>query len=164
MPWWGVALRGCPLAEQGMEQEITSGRARNLMLVIAHLSEAYLVAGRLEEARQRAVQAVELACQYQQLAGRPGPLWLLGESLARQASSTVETALGHYRQALVLAEELGLRPLLAHCHRGLGTTPGADGQAEQARAALATAIDLYRTMDMAFWLPQTAAVLAQVER
>ena len=155
---------GLPLAEHGMEQEVTSGRARNLMLVIAHLSEAYLVAGRLEEARQRAVQAVELACQYQQRGWQAWALWLLGESLACQASPTVETALGHYRQALVLAEELGMRPLLAHCHRGLGTLQAKIGQAEQARAALATAIDLYRTMDMAFWLPQTEAVLAQVER
>ena len=57
-----------------------------------------------------------------------------------------------------------MRPLLAHCHRGLGTLHAQMGQAEQARAALATAIDLYRTMDMAFWLPQTEAVLAQVER
>jgi hypothetical protein len=33
----------------------------------------------------------------------------------------VEAAETDYRQALVLAEELGMRPLLAHCHLGLGT-------------------------------------------
>jgi Flp pilus assembly protein TadD len=62
-----------------------------------------------------------------------------------------------------LAEELGMRPLQAHCHRGLGTLYATTGQREHARTALATAIDLYRAMDMTFWLPQTKAALAQVE-
>ena len=53
---------------------------------------------------------------------------------------------------------LGMRPLQAHCHRGLGCMPRR--QREQARH-LSTALDLYRTMDMTFWLPQTEA-LAQV--
>ena len=67
----------------------------------------------------------------------------------------------HYQQALVLAEELGMRPLMAHCHRGLGTLYATTGQREQARTALSTAIALYRAMDMTFWLPQTEAALAQ---
>jgi hypothetical protein len=61
-----------------------------------------------------------------------------------------------------MAEEVGMRPLQAHCHRGLGTLYAMTGQGEQARAALTTAIEMYRAMDMAFWLPQTEAVLAQV--
>ena len=69
----------------------------------------------------------------------------------------------HYRQALALAEELGMRPLQAHCHRGLGTLYATIGQQEQARAELSAAIVLYRAMDMTFWLPQTEAALAQVE-
>jgi hypothetical protein len=55
-----------------------------------------------------------------------------------------------------------MRPLQAHCHRGLGTLYLTLGQREQARAALSTAIDLYRAMDMTFWLPQAEAMLAQV--
>ena len=56
-----------------------------------------------------------------------------------------------------------MRPLQAHCHRGLGMLYATTGQPEQAGAELFTAIDLYRTMDMTFWLPQTEATLAQVE-
>ena len=55
-----------------------------------------------------------------------------------------------------------MRPLQAHCHRGLGTLYATIGQWE-ARAALATAIEMYRTMDMTFWLPQTEAALVQVD-
>ena len=85
-------------------------------------------------------------------------------TLRRGASPrTCEQAEAHYRQALALAEELGMRPLQAHCHRGLGTLYAKIGQREQARAELSTAIDLYRAMDMTFWLPQAEAALAQVE-
>jgi len=55
-----------------------------------------------------------------------------------------------------------MRPLQAHCHRGLGTLHARIGQREQARAELSTAIALYRTMDMTFWLPQAEATLTQV--
>ena len=84
--------------------------------------------------------------------------------LRRIASlQNVEQAEAHYHQALALAEELGMRPLQAHCHRGLGTLYATTGQREQARTELSTAIELYRAMDMTFWLPQAEAALAQVE-
>ena len=68
-----------------------------------------------------------------------------------------------YQQALALGVEFSMRPLQAHCHRGLGTLYAATGQPEQARAELSTAIAMYQSMEMTFWLPQTEAVLAQVE-
>ena len=55
------------------------------------------------------------------------------------------------------------RPVVSHCHRGLGTLYAATGQREQARTALSTAIALYRAMEMTFWLPETEVALAQVE-
>jgi hypothetical protein len=55
-----------------------------------------------------------------------------------------------------------MRPLLAHCHHGLGTLYAKIGWAEQARAELSAAIDLYRAMEMTFWLPQAEATLAQM--
>ena len=56
-----------------------------------------------------------------------------------------------------------MRPLVAHCHLGLGTLYATTGQRAQARTELAAAIDLYRAMDMTFWLPQAEAALAPVE-
>jgi hypothetical protein len=55
-----------------------------------------------------------------------------------------------------------MRPLQAHCHAGLGRLYAKIGRPEPACAELSTAIDLYRAMDMTFWLPQTEAALAQV--
>jgi tetratricopeptide (TPR) repeat protein len=131
--------------------------------MVASHSEVLLRAGRLDEAYTHAVQAVDLARQYQQRGIQARALWLLGESTVCQASPAGEPAAGHYRQALALAEALGMRPLQAHCHRGLGALYAATGQREQARAELSTAIAMYRSMEMTCWLPQTETALAQVD-
>jgi hypothetical protein len=55
-----------------------------------------------------------------------------------------------------------MRPLQAHCHHGIGRLYATVGEQAQARAALTTAIEMYRAMDMTFWLPQAEAALAQV--
>jgi hypothetical protein len=74
-----------------------------------------------------------------------------------------EPAETHDRQALALAEELGMRPLQAHCHLGLGKLYHKIGRPEQARAELCTATALHRAMDMSLWLPKAEAALVQVE-
>jgi tetratricopeptide (TPR) repeat protein len=174
LPWQATALglayalagrvaAGLALVEQGVEQAVAGGIPRGLALVVTRLSETSLLAGRLDEAHQRAAQALDLAHQYQQRGTQAWALWLLGESMARQASPAGEPAACHYRQALTLAEELGMRPLQVHCHHGLGRLYRTLGQREQAHAALRSAIALYRAMDMAFWLPQAETALAEVD-
>jgi hypothetical protein len=51
---------------------------------------------------------------------------------------------------------------VAHCHLGLGSLYAKTGQREPAHVELAAAIELYRALDMIFWLPQAEAALAQV--
>ncbi len=127
------------------------------------LGEAQMLAGRLEEAHALAEQALALARAHQERGHEAYALRLLGDIAARREPLERAQAEAYYQQALALAEELGMRPLQAHCHRGLGTLYATTGQREQARAALSTAIELYRAMDMTFWLPQAEAALAQVE-
>jgi hypothetical protein len=67
----------------------------------------------------------------------------------------------HYQQALALAEELGMRPLVAHCHHRLGRLYSQTGRREEARTELSAGIAKYRAMNTAFWLPQPEAALAQ---
>jgi hypothetical protein len=55
-----------------------------------------------------------------------------------------------------------MRPLQAHCHRGLGRRYATIGQREQVHAALSMAVEMYRGMEMTFWLPETETALAQV--
>ena len=104
-----------------------------------------------------------LARQHKERANEALALHQLGVVQAHADPPDTEQEEAYYQQALALADELGMRPLQAHCHRGLGTLYAAAGQREQACTELSTAITMYRTMDMIFWLPQTEAVLAQVE-
>ena len=127
------------------------------------LGEAQVLAGRLEEAHALAERTLTLACEHQERGNQAYALRLLGDIAARREPPESEQAGEYYRQALALAEELGMRPLVAHCHRGLGTLYLQAGQSERARTALSMAIEMYRDMEMTFWLPQTEAALAQVE-
>jgi tetratricopeptide (TPR) repeat protein len=158
----GRLTEGRALLEEGISESIRTG-ARQRPLWVAWLSEVCRLVGCGEEAWQHARQALDLARQQKARGDEAVVLHQLGVVHAHADPPDAEQAEAHYQQALALADELGMRPLQAHCHRGLGTLYAATGQREQARAELTTAIALYRTMDMTFWLPQTEAALAQVE-
>jgi tetratricopeptide (TPR) repeat protein len=159
----GRLAEALPLLERVVQQGTTTQRQDGQSLWIAYLGEAYLLAGRLEEAVCRAQQALKLARTYKERGHEAWILRLFGEIETRHEPPEIEEAEARYRQALALAEALGMHPLQAHCHRGLGTLYTTTGQREQARTALSTAIEMYRDMEMTFWLPETEAALAQVD-
>ena len=150
------------LLERVLEQTTSSGRMGGQAPLLSTLGEAHLHAGRLEEASTLAARALEHARTHQERGHEAYALRLLGDIATHRDPPEVEEADASYRQALALAEELGMRPLLAHCHLGLGTLYAKTGQREQAHAELSAAIALYHAMDMTFWLPQAEAALAQV--
>jgi Flp pilus assembly protein TadD len=121
-----------------------------------------MFAGHLEEAHALAEQTLALTRAYQERGNEAYALRLLGEITMRRGAPAVERAEDYYQQALTLAGELGMRPLVAHCHLGLGILYARIGWPEQARMALSTAVELYRTMGMTFWLPQAEMALMQV--
>jgi hypothetical protein len=90
-------------------------------------------------------------------------LRLLGKIHAHHHPPEVEPAEAAYREALILADKLGMCPLQAHCHLGLGLLCVATGQREQARSKLSTAIEMYQAIEMTFWLPEAEAALVQVK-
>jgi tetratricopeptide (TPR) repeat protein len=157
----GRVAEAIPLLEQAVSQAGARNRTDEAGL-LANLSRAYRLAGRMEEAMQLAGRALALSREHKQRTSQAWALRLLGETEAHRGPQATEQAAAHYRQALALAEELGMRPLGAHCHFGLGTLYASNGQAELAYTELTTAIALYRAMDMTFWLPPAEAVLAQV--
>jgi tetratricopeptide (TPR) repeat protein len=152
-----------PLLTQAMEQTIALETVTYQVRCGLSLVEAYVSAGRLEEAQALAERTLALAREHQERGHEAYTLRLLGEIAARREPLESTQAEAHYQQALALADELGMRPLVAHCHHGLGRLYCQTGQQAQARAELSTAIELYRAMDMTFWLPQAEAALAQVE-
>jgi class 3 adenylate cyclase/tetratricopeptide (TPR) repeat protein len=130
---------------------------------LASLGEVYLLAGRVEDARVLAMRALDLSQVHKERGWEAYVLRLLGDIAVRGDPPAHPQGEAYYQQAETLAAALAMRPLMAHCHLGLGTLYAKVGKREQARAQLSAAIDLYRAMDMAFWLPQAEAALGQVE-
>ena len=149
----GVALmedasRG--VAEQTVRYAGLAGR-------VGALGEAYLLDGRLADATRIALDGLAAARQRGERGVEGRLLRLLGDIAAHPDRVEVDTAEAHYRQALTPAEALGLRPLMAHCHLGLGRLYQRTGKRQQAQEHLTTATTMYREMEMGFWLAHAEA-------
>jgi tetratricopeptide (TPR) repeat protein len=163
---YALAGRGAdavPLLTQALEQATATATVIHQALCRLSLGEAHLLADRLEAAHGLAERTLALTRGHQERGYQAYALRLLGDIAARREPPERDQAEAHYCQALALAEELGMRPLQAHCHLGLGTLYATTDQRQQARTALSITIELYRAMDMTFWLPQAEATLARVE-
>ena len=158
----GRIAEGRALVEEAINEDIPlrgpGGR------IAQQLSEVCRLAGRDEEAWQHARQALDRARQQKARGNEALALHQLGVLHAHADPPDVVQTEAHYLQALTLAEELGMRPLVAYCHRGLGILYGTLGQQEPARAELSLAMELYKAMEMAFWLPEAERALAEVQR
>jgi DNA-binding SARP family transcriptional activator len=117
------------------------------------LGRAALLLGRLDEARRLGDRAVESSSSHPGFAAHA--LHLLGDIATHPDRLDVERGEAHYREALALAEPRGMRPLVAHCHLGLGRLYRRTGMHQQAREHLTPATTMYREMDMRFWLQKT---------
>jgi predicted ATPase len=158
----GRVADAVPLCMQALERTMAMAAVDHQAHCHLALGEAQLQAGRLEEAHALTEQALGFARQYPGRGYQAYALRLLGDIAAHHTPPDVDEAAAHYCQALALAEELGMRPLQAHCHLGLGVLYQRLGKREPAQAALSTAIELLRAMEMTFWLPRAEAELAQV--
>jgi predicted ATPase len=130
---------------------------------VAYLSEAYLRAGRSDEAHAMTERLLALGRERRERSTEARGQHRCGELVMQCEPQQTETAETHYRQTLTLAHELGMHLLQAHCHHGLGTLYAKIGRRQEAQSELSTAIERYRAMDMTFWLPQVEMALAQVE-
>jgi class 3 adenylate cyclase/tetratricopeptide (TPR) repeat protein len=156
---------GLPLLQEAVERghsidALGLGHAVRL----SRLSEGFLLAGRIDDARERARQALDLATAQKERGNEAYALRVLGEIAARGERSEVAAAERDLGAALALGTELGMRPLVAHCHLGLGKLYRRTDKPEQAQGHLATATTMYREMGMTFWLEKAEAELAEAGR
>jgi tetratricopeptide (TPR) repeat protein len=126
----GHATEAFPLLDQILERIATGRRILLHALVLTELSEALLLVGCVDEASALAGRLLEFSSTYTGSGYQAYALRLLGKVARRREPPDVDQAAAHYPQALVLAEELGMRPLQAYCHRGLGTLYCQTGQSE----------------------------------
>jgi tetratricopeptide (TPR) repeat protein len=130
------------------------------VVTLANLSEAYALANREEEALRLVNQAIDFARDHKRRHQEAWALRTLGRIAAHHDPPDMETAKASYRQAMAIADELGMRPVAADCHLGLGKLYGrvADTRRD-ACEHLTTAATMYRAMDMRFWLEKAEAEL-----
>src|SRR5262249_46064025 len=125
-------------------------------------AEGYLLAGRMQQASGYARQARDLPRSTGSRGTKAITLLLLGETMACADALAGKAASGHYFAALSLATELGMRPLAAHCHFGLGKLHRRMRDHEEAQRHLTTAMAMYREMGMTYWPEQAEAELRQL--
>jgi tetratricopeptide (TPR) repeat protein len=159
----GRTAEALPLLEQAVEHGVAMRHMFHHALRVVRLGEAYLLAGRLDEACTQAQRALEFSWAHKERGHEAYALRLLGHVAMHRELPDAKQAEAHYRQALALADELGMRPLQAHCHHDLGTLYRRIGQVEQAHAELSAAIKLYRAMGMTLWLHPAETTLAQLD-
>jgi tetratricopeptide (TPR) repeat protein len=120
-------------------------------------AEGLLLDGQTQEAKRAADRGFELASAFGERAYQAWALQVLGEIAASQGSADFESAAMSCEYARALAEELGLRPLLARCHLSLGTLYRRTGKHEQTQEHLTIATTMFREMGMTYWLEQAEA-------
>jgi len=135
-----------PLLEDAVECLSRSLHVGALPMV--YLGESYLLAGRRADAAAMVDRALELAVQRQERGYQGWALRLRGEIAALAEPVDVGGAEASYRNAIALAAELGMSPLRAQCHLGLGRCYHRAGRRDEACAELSAAADLLRAMDM----------------
>jgi len=151
----GRPTEAIPLIEQAVNALDAKGLRLAMSFYLAPLAEAYLLGGRIEDARACAERALSLARDGARRSYEASALRLLGD--VALCGVNPELAERHYRDALAIAETLGVRPLAAHCHLGLGKLYWRMERREQAVREMETARSMYRSMGMANWLKQAEA-------
>jgi tetratricopeptide (TPR) repeat protein len=140
-----------PLLEQAVKEAAAMKLRANQSLRVARLAEAHVKAGHPESAFPVAAQALDLAQEHRERGHEAHILRLLASIEMERPEPALDRAEEGYGKALALAEQLGMRPLQAHCHLGLGRLYERRGDRE-ATAAISAARDLFRAMDMTYWL------------
>jgi class 3 adenylate cyclase/tetratricopeptide (TPR) repeat protein len=148
-----------PLLEQSVEASAFARSPQHPFPLLFH-AEACLRAGQIE----RGAEAASRGLQFSRARGEAGSeAWshrLLAEAGLRRRPLDVPFVEEHYRRAMALAAERGMRPLVAHCHLGLAELARHSGAGQDVRPHLATAASMYRQLEMSSWLDKAEKALA----
>ena len=153
----GRTAEAVELAAEAVELSASLKRASWHAILVARLADTHLAAGRVRRAREVVIDALEQARRRKERGDEATILTVVGKIESDADRGDPGMAQSAYREALSIAHELGMRPLVAHCHLGLGKLYRRIGTREQAQNHLTTATTMYREMDMRFWLEQAEA-------
>ncbi|HEU4439727.1 MAG TPA: hypothetical protein VFT36_10785, partial [Methylomirabilota bacterium] len=147
----GRAGEGLPLIEHAVSEALVRKQISNRAPLVVQLAEAYLLAGRLDDARQRAAEGLELARRHGQRGSEAYALCIAAEA-SMEAPEGQRRAEADFREAAALADALGMRPLRGRTDLGLGRLAARRGLGAAARGPIEAAAALFRELGMLVWL------------
>jgi tetratricopeptide (TPR) repeat protein len=150
----GRADEAVPLLEQSLRQATAMDLLANHALRLTWLGEVLGRAGHVERAGEQAAQALALAERLGERGSHAYALRLAGEIAMRRSPADVQGAVTACGDALRLATELGMRPLVARCHLERASLEQQGGAADTARAERDAAVETFRELAMTHWLGQ----------
>jgi class 3 adenylate cyclase/tetratricopeptide (TPR) repeat protein len=153
----GRVTDGLRYLEQGVTVQERIGIRVGRSLFLVRWAEGLLLAGDIGRARETGERALDVAAGSGERGHEALALHVLGAALASDAGGDTDRPYRHYERAKAIGEELGMRPLVAHCHFGLGKLSRRTGTRQEAQEHLATGTTMYREMHMQFWLEQAEA-------
>jgi class 3 adenylate cyclase/tetratricopeptide (TPR) repeat protein len=126
------------------------------------LGEVYLRTGRANDALKFATDALEAARRRGERGYEARARHILGDIAGLADPLNLSVATSRQEESITLAQELGMRPLVAHCHLSLGKLHRRTNNHAQAREHLTIATAMYREMAMTYWVEQAAAETRQL--
>jgi tetratricopeptide (TPR) repeat protein len=153
----GRVAQGIPLLEEALIAIEAMGFGAFRAPFLLFLGEAYVHAQRLDDALASATRALTFAQERGQRGYEAWTLRLLAEIAIHGGPSGMAPAEAHYGAALALASQLGMRPVVAHCHLGLGRLCCRAGKRQEAQEHFTIAASMYREMGMTSWLAKAEA-------
>ena len=150
-----VLERACGLADAG-------GFLHYGTICLMHLADAYSLTGLPARARESVDRALKLVVDAGFRAREAWALYVRAGILARGSDADPVPVLENYAAALARADELAMRPLVAHCHLGLGSTYTGANDRKKAREHRTTALSMYREMGMQFWMEKAESALKEL--
>jgi transcriptional regulator with AAA-type ATPase domain/tetratricopeptide (TPR) repeat protein len=150
---WALAAAGhleeaLPYLERGPSILASLGVNTHVGLMYARWAEGLLRAGRLGESRDIARRAIDTSAAYGERGHEAEGYYILGRALASSDPPEIPQARASFERAHAQAVELGMRPLLARCLRGLADLDRRGGDETGARERLAAAARVFEEIGM----------------
>jgi hypothetical protein len=155
----GRPAEALTLLEQSVETSAFALSPQHPFPLLFH-AEACLKAGQLERAAEAALNGLQFSRARREVGSEAWAHRLIAEVGLRRRPLEAPFVEEHYLRAMALADERGMRPLVAHCHLGLAELAGRRGTRQDARVHLATAASMYRALEMRSWLDRAEKLAA----
>ncbi len=143
------------MLEESLRALEAMGHTVGQSVQLVYLGAAYMLTDRLDDALAVARRALTVARDHGHRNAEAKALQLLGDIAVR--GDSMEGAARHDGDALALAEELEMRPLVAHCHLAFGSLYAGTGKRQESQEHLTVATTMYRQMGMRFWIAAAEA-------